>query len=109
MPNFETTTPISERYDWPAVIDAVDKNLAGRALYLTVEEPFDPLTALNLSNEPGILATHVDIASDISWQLWRDHSAAEKSYSSDPDNRISAHFSVIRGNEGVIFVPHTAA
>lgn len=111
MPTLEQAPVRISKVELSRAIDAIDKNLAGSALYLTVEDPYNPQTAAVLSAEPGVLKSHIDTKQDISWQLWQDHEVAEQSYSGYPELAISAHYSVIRGVDGeadVVFVPHEA-
>ena len=107
MSTLEKAPRIGEQYVWSEIIDSVDKKLAGRALYLTVQEPADPQTAALLGEQPGVLVNRVDDEKDLSWQLWQDHIAAEQTYS-DGANTTSAHFSIIRGNDGVVVYPYPA-
>lgn len=111
MPILEQAPARIDKLKLSQAIDAIDKNLAGSALYLTIEDPYSPQTVATLSADPGVLKSHVDTKNDISWQLWQNHEIAEQSYGNKTDLAISAHYSVIRGvdrADDVVFVPHTA-
>lgn len=101
MPTLEQAPRIGEHYIRSEIIELIDKKLAGRALYLTVQEPANPQTAGLLSEQPGVLANRIDSDNDLSWQLWHDHVAAEQTYGENADS-TSAHFSIILGNDDAV-------